>query len=247
MKPYNFYFSEWNIRILYISFSLILCITVLIFYADTIFLFEIYPFIVLTHKRFIITQLTDFLDVVWNLTFFFSFLFSLPVIFYHIKTFFNNSWYSYQIFLFKSFVVSTILLFFLSYVLIHNFLLPTLFLFFLQWEIVTETSLIRIESEVSILLYIKWVLFFKTIFSSFILWLHFILKLLFYFIDLIWLYRFIKTNKNIFFFISLFLTYLITPPGVFMQFFVFLCNFLFYEFSFLFLCFQFSKFNFKIL
>lgn len=64
MKPYNFYFTELNIRILYIIFSLTLCIIILVFYIDTIFLFEVYPFITLHPKRFIITQLTDFVDVV---------------------------------------------------------------------------------------------------------------------------------------------------------------------------------------
>nr|YP_009541960.1 preprotein translocase subunit SecY [Synarthrophyton chejuense]AYR06630.1 preprotein translocase subunit SecY [Synarthrophyton chejuense] len=243
MKNYNFYFIELIIRFIYVFISYSLCFFMLFIHIDVIFLFEVYPFISLLTRRFIVTQITDFVDVIWYLLSFFSFLFTYPLTLYHFNSFLFNSWKKYQIIFFTKLSNNFFFFFFFFYLLNHVFLLFNILIFFLQWEYSNDISLLRIESEITILSYITWVLLFKTSFSMFISWFFFKTLLIYFFIDLFNLYNFIKLYKSMLIFIFIFFIFILTPPDFFLQLFSSFFIFIFFDFWFFFLCIKFYKLN----
>nr|UVF63018.1 preprotein translocase subunit SecY [Synarthrophyton patena] len=243
MLPYKFYLSEFITRIIYILLSYFICLYVYIINIDNIFLFEIYPFIVFTKKRFIVTQITDFIDVIWYLSLFMTTLFIFPFWLYHVKSYFMVGWYKYQINLIKNLLIFKIFFFLFIFFLTHTFFLPFVFKFFLQWEVTNAVSLLRIESEVSILPYIHWILNFKIIFAYFFSFLILLIKIIFQFLEISFLYTFIKLSKNICIFLFTFFTYLLLPPDFFIQFTIICINIITFNFLFLFLCLQLYKIN----
>nr|WDA66145.1 preprotein translocase subunit SecY [Lithothamnion corallioides] len=246
MKPYNIYFYELVIRSLYIFFSYCICLVILFLNIEILFLFEIYPFMNITNNRFISTRLTDFVDVVWTLSAFMSTLFVLPLFVYHINSFFYNSWYTYQINFFKKLIRISIISFLITYFIIHNNLLSSIFTFFLYWEITEESSLLRIEAETTILSYMNWILFFKSLFSFLFSLGLFNLLILLNFIKIKYIHKYFKLYKNIFIYLFIFLSFLITPPDLFLQLFIILFNLILFNLILFILCIQFYKTNVKV-
>ena len=246
LKPIRFYFSEILIRCTYLIFSYLLCISIFFQYVELIILFEVYPYISISYNRFIVTKITDLLNLVLILSLFFSTFFVLPFVKYHILSFFSASWYEYQL---KLFFCLSKIIFIISINLVcifHFYILPILLNFFLYWEIKEYKDLVKIELEAQVLFYIYWVLSFKSFILS--LFLLFIVM----FITFILLlessctYLFYKTYKNIFVFCTIFFFFLALPPDFILQIITLFFIFLFYELFFILLCFNFFKLYFKI-
>lgn len=91
MKPYNIYVLDLITRGLYFLFSYIFCLVIFFYRIETVFLAEVHPLLVLLNKRFITTNITDFVDTALCLSVFMSTLFLFPLFAYHIGSFFCNS------------------------------------------------------------------------------------------------------------------------------------------------------------
>nr|AYR06602.1 preprotein translocase subunit SecY [Lithothamnion sp.] len=234
MRSYNLYIFELIIRIFYILFSYCLCLIIIFLNIDILFLFETYPFASVVNNRFISTCVTDFIDVIWTLSVFTSIIFTLPLLVYHLGSFFYNSWYTYQINFYRKLVLTSLLIFLFIYFIIHNNILPSIFSFFLYWEITEESSLLRIEAETRILSYIDWILLLKLIFSFLISLGFFILSIFLSFFKVKYIHGFFKFNKGILIYFSIFLFFLITPPDFFLQLFIIFFNLIFFNLIFFF-------------
>jgi len=65
VKPYNIYFLDFCVRLVYVFFSYFLCVIIIFNNINTFFLFETLPFLsVETDKRFIITQITQLFNTI---------------------------------------------------------------------------------------------------------------------------------------------------------------------------------------
>jgi len=243
MKPYNIYVKDFIVRCLYFLFSYTLCLFIFFYKMEDLFLLEVHPLVKLTNKRFIVTTLTDFIDVVWFLSVYMSNFFLYPLFFYHSISFFCNSWYNYQLKFYKKLLGISFLVFFICFFIIHYTFLPLLFNFFLYWEIKEDSSLLRIETETTLVSYVTWTLNFKSIFCSFLIF--FILSsiIFFNFATNKRIYNFVKYNKNTLTFSFILLLFLLTPPDFSMQLLIVISSFFINDILFFFACTKFYKSN----
>lgn len=237
MKPYNIYFLNLIFHIIYVILSFFICWTIFLNYIEVLFLFEVLPVLsFLIQKRFISTYLTQLFNLVLSFSTVLSLLFIFPLICYYIKSFFITSWYKYQIHLFSLGTKSFFNFFLTFYILIHFSLIFYLTSFFLYWEILDEYSLLRVETELVLALYISWIFTFKFFLSLLFGLIGFLFSLIFYFTCIYSLYFIILVYKKLFIFLILLILFFFLPPDFFSQFFLtfFLCCFV--EFLFLISC-----------
>ena len=215
MQPYRIYFKEFLLRIFYIIVSYILCWVIFLNHIEVLLLFETLPFLLnFNEKRFIITQLTQLLTIIWFFNSWISCILIFPLVMHHFKYFFLASWYKYQSLLFQNLLKVFFLSFILTYLLIHFLLLPNIFSFFLQWENLDKRSLLKIEAEVTLISYINWVFSFKYLISFFISNFSFLVTLLSYFIEIFQFYLFILSHKKLLIFLVFFFFIVFLPPDL---------------------------------
>nr|WDA66118.1 preprotein translocase subunit SecY [Phymatolithon calcareum] len=241
MKPYGVYVIDLLIRSLYVLLSYALCLIIFFYKIDILFLIEVYPLLSLSSKRFIVTNLTDFIDVIFLLSIFMSTFSIFPLFFFHVTLFFCSSWYSYQLKFYKRLTLIFYKIFVTWYFILHYFFFPVIFNFFTYWEIKEDSSLLRIETETTLISYVIWTLNFKAVFCSFLILLVFITINFLYFIKIKQVYKFIKLNKSIFIFLLTFLSFLVTPPDFFTQLFLVIGNFFICDILFFYICIKLYK------
>lgn len=237
MKPYNVYLKDLLNRVVYILFSYFFCLTLIFTHINIIFLFETFPFLsILINKRFIFTQVTQVFNLVWFCCFFFSSIFTFPLVSYHLKCFFSSSWYKYQVNLYNKVLNGFGSLFLISYVSTHFIIIPNLLMFLLCWEIKDKNSLLQIEAEISLLFYVVWSLNLKLIFS--LIFSIFLLTLLTFsiFLKITNLYKLTIKSKNIIIFVFICFLFLFIPPDLILQFFWTIASYLVMEFFFFLIC-----------
>lgn len=237
MKPYDVYLKDLLNRVIYILFSYFFCLTLIFTHINTIFLFETFPFLsILINKRFIFTQVTQLFNLVWLCCFFFSSIFTFPLVGYHLKCFFSSSWYNYQVNLYSKVFNFYGSLFIIFYASTHFIIIPNLLMFLLCWETKDKNSFLQIEAEISLLFYVVWSLNLKLIFS--LLSSFFLLALLTFsiFLKITDLYKIIIKFKNIIIFVLICFLFLFIPPDLFLQFFLTIASYLVIELFYFFIC-----------
>ena len=202
---------------------------------------EAQPFLKFSNKKYIITHTTDFINLLWLLSFSTSGFVTFPLFFYHLVQFSKASWYSYQLKLIKK-------LLFIPFILSCNLLifcytnfLPLVLHFLTQWNIDRISNFVNVEVELRLLNYLIWVLTFK---YNFIFLIYFFTTLSIFAIFLITaknIYKIIKYHRKKFSFISILIFFLLAPPDIFLQFFIIVSICLFYEIIFFNICYQVCK------
>nr|AYR06683.1 preprotein translocase subunit SecY [Rhodogorgon sp.] len=243
-SPFLIYTEELLMRIIYILISYVICLLIFFKYINFIFLFEVYPFIVISYKKFISTQVTDLLNTVWLLIFFMSSIFTFPLTSYHISFFLLPSWYSYQFELFEKLIYGTYFFSFFFFFLFHFKILPEILSFLSYWEMKDSGSLLKIEIEARILLYVKWILNISFIFSYTISTLGFLLLSSIYLIKTSNFYYFLQTKKKVMIFFTVFIMFIFLPPDFFSQITLIFFIIFFYEVLFIIVCIRFYQLNF---
>ena len=239
MKPYNIYTLDITIRIIYLLISFIFCTFIFFQFIEVILLFEVSPVIFYTmSKRFIVTQITQLFTTVWFFCTTLSFIFIFPLTVYHIKCFFVSSWYYYQVQLYVKISIQFLAVFFLIYTLSHLYLVSYLIDFFLYWEVDDEYSLLRIEAEISLFLYVLWLFLIKFSISLIFTLVTIISFLCYSLIYIKYLYLFMLLKKKIFIFIITFLVILLIPPDFLIQLIVTAFIFCLIEFFLFAICFK---------
>lgn len=237
LRPYSIYFRDFSYRFIYISVSYFFCWLLFFSNINTIFLFEIIPLIsIIKTNRLIITQITQIFNTVWFTSLFFSFLFVFPLITYHFKSFFNSSWYIYQERLYLNLISFYVFLFYFVFYLVHFLVLPILIKFFLYWELSSNTSVFKIESEISLFYYIYWSVIIKYKIGLLSVFLCINIYLLTFFLDKINLYKLIQKFKQLICFIFICIIFILIPPDLITQFFVTLICYIGFEILFFMIC-----------
>nr|AVK39573.1 Sec-independent protein translocase [Sheathia arcuata] len=238
MYPLIIYFKEIFWRIFYCILSLILIVIISFYYIEFIFLFELYPLIKLSHKKFIATHITELFDSVLQMCFFMISINGFPLIAYHIFTFFKSSWFNYQITLVWRYLFILLILVYLSFFFTNIFLLPQMYNFFTQWEMFQESKILHISLEARIYLYLQWINCTYNSISFF-----FSLSLIILFLILLFLppykfYLFIKLYKKQILFIQILILFILSPPDFWVQVFLVFASSLLLEFFFFISCFR---------
>jgi hypothetical protein len=237
MRPYNIYIWDFFFYNGYVLFSFLSCWIIFFYNREIIFLFEVMPVVsTLIQKRFIATQLTQIFNTTWFLCTLLSFMFNFPLFIYNINLFFIPSWYTYQIRFYRILLTIFITIFFLIYYFCQLVVLPHIIFFFLYWEILNEYSLLKIEAEISLFFYIKWIFILKFFISFFIsVFFHFSI-FLFYILNNKNLYFLLQHQKKKLLFSLTCITFLIVPPDFLLQLLIVLLLFLLIECFLFFVC-----------
>nr|YP_010395123.1 Sec-independent protein translocase component TatC [Grateloupia elliptica]UQJ72564.1 Sec-independent protein translocase component TatC [Grateloupia elliptica]UYI31696.1 Sec-independent protein translocase component TatC [Grateloupia elliptica] len=239
-----FYSIEIMFLFIYTFISFALCGIISIYNTNWLLLVLTYPFLKLFIKKFIITQVTDLLDVAWILANSISFSCILPLTFYQLLNFFKPSWYTYQISILKrafyySFTVLSIVA-----ISCYTIFLPTTLNFLTYWEkIERNRSILVIDTEFRILNFICWVLNFQYSLAFLIFLYVTIASLLWILMKLTEVYFLVKLYRKQLSFFSLVLLFFLSPPDVFLQFFLAFFVTIFYEVVFFFVCYKVSNSN----
>nr|YP_009488826.1 protein translocase subunit SecY [Grateloupia filicina]AWD77497.1 protein translocase subunit SecY [Grateloupia filicina] len=231
-------------RFTYVFISFTLCSIISIYNINWLLLVLTYPFLKFFTKKFITTHVTDLFDVIWTLTNSISFLFILPLTFYQLLSFFKSGWYAYQINILKTsyYYIYTTLSFIT--ILCYTIFLPSTLNFLVYWEKIEQNnSLLIIDTEFRILNFVHWVLNFQYSFTFLIFLYLLIVFLLWTLIKPIKVYLAIKSYRKQLSFYSLVLLFLLSPPEIFLQFYLIFFVITFYEAVFFFVCYKISNSN----
>nr|YP_010164479.1 SecY [Polyopes lancifolius]QRM91074.1 SecY [Polyopes lancifolius] len=242
MVPIYFYSIEIVFRFAYVFASFVLCTIVSIYNINWLLLFVTYPFLQFFAKKFIITHVTDFIDVIWVLVCSISLLFILPLVFYQSLNFFKSSWYTYQAKIVKKLFywlwTSVNVLVVLCYLII----LPSIINFLTYWEKLEQSnSILTIETEFRILNFVYWVLHFQYSFIFFISSYLFVVALLWSLLEFTRTYFVVKLYRKQLSFINLLFLFVLAPSDISLQFLLIFFVIIFYEFVFLFVCYKISN------
>ena len=237
MYPYNIYILDFFLRVMYLLFSFLLCFVIFFQHSETIVIFETSSIIfMLDQKRFIATQLPQIFNTVWFLCTALSFIFIFPLMTYNIKLFCSSGWYKYQVHFYSQILTMFTIFFYLNHFFCQLVLIPQLVSFFLYWEIIDEYSLLKVEAEISLLFYVKWVFTLKFLIAFVWSLGYIVIVLLIYLLDSKRLYGSVLTQKRKTLFVSLTLLTLLIPPDFSAQVLVTLSLFLMMECFLYFLC-----------
>lgn len=241
MYPLNIYFKEILWRTFYCTLSLILIFIVSFHYIEFIFLFEIFPLIKLSHKKFIATHITELFDSVLQTCFFMLSINGFPLIAYHILAFFISGWFNYQVILMWRYLLVLLLFVSSSFLFTNVYLLPKVFNFFTQWEIFQENTILHISLEARIYLYLQWINRMYNSISFFFSISLIILFLILLFVLPYKLYLFIKLHKKQILFMQILVLFTLSPPDFWIQLFLIFTSSLLLEIFFFLSCFRFNQ------
>lgn len=218
MKFYNVYTLDIFSRSTYIFISFIFCWIIFFYYRETLFLLEVLPFVVSTvQKRFIATHLIHLFNTTWFLCTILSFIFIFPLVIKTFELFFSSSWYNYQKNFYNNLLTILTKIFLIFNIFNQLFLLPCLISFFLYWEILDEYSLLKVEAEIALFFYIKWVFTFKFLFSFLTTLLIFFITSLFFLFSSKNLYFILVIYKKNIIFVIIFVIMFLVPPDFLLQ------------------------------
>nr|YP_010881025.1 Sec-independent protein translocase component TatC [Grateloupia cornea]WIA66143.1 Sec-independent protein translocase component TatC [Grateloupia cornea] len=239
-----FYSAEIIFRLIYIFISFISCGIISIYNINWLLFVLTYPLLKPFTKKFITTHVTDLFDVVWILTNSISFLFVLPLVFYQLLNFFKSSWYTYQINTLKTIHYYACIVLSAITTSCYTIFLPTTLNFLIYWEKIEQTdSLLMINAEFRILDFVYWALNFQYSFAFLVFSYLVIASSLWILIKPTKVYFLIKSYRKQFSFCSLTLLFFLSPPDVFLQFFLVLFVIVLYEIVFFFVCYKISNLN----
>uniref|UniRef100_A0A4D6BP60 Sec-independent translocase component C n=1 Tax=Balbiania investiens TaxID=111861 RepID=A0A4D6BP60_9FLOR len=237
------YLKEIKWRLLYTVVSFLITLIITFSFMESILLFEIYPFIKASHKKFIATHITElFNSVIFNsLTI--AFIVTFPTAAYHTMHFFLNSWYTYQKLIFFWTASLMYVTWTLSFACTYTILLPYAFDFFTQWENRTPSSLLQIGLDIRIQHYLNWT---TNMYSFISLMLDIMLLNLLVSISLIKpprFYIYLKLYKKFIFFITISLAFIVIPQDLFIQFTILIITTIILESIFFLSCFRIIRFK----
>nr|AHX02515.1 SecY [Schimmelmannia schousboei] len=236
------HFTELIFIFFYFSFSLVLCILVSISNLHSLILFETYPFLQFSNKKFIITHITDIIDIVWFLVLSNSLLSVFPLLFFQLTKFFSSSWYIYQLRFSNKVFVYSYFAFILILIICYLQIIPITLSFLSQWEYLRKpNSILNIELEFRILSYILWTLAFRNYIGCFIFIIFIIINKVRFLYHMKSVYIFSKLYRKQVVFFNLFCLFLISPSDIFLQFLSLFLILVFFEIVFFFICYKVSN------
>nr|YP_009515583.1 Sec-independent protein translocase [Kumanoa mahlacensis]AVK39526.1 Sec-independent protein translocase [Kumanoa mahlacensis]UEQ11868.1 Sec-independent protein translocase [Kumanoa mahlacensis] len=233
-------------RIFYCILSLLTSFFITFHSVELIFLYEAYPFIKFIHKKFIATHVMELFNSAFQISFFIVYINIFPLIFYHILSFFSNSWFIYQVYLFKIYFYLYYFIILAAFIFTNSNFLPRTFEFFTQWELRQENSLLQLKMDARIYSYLTWIMEIHNFINFFL----FFLIVLFFVITLytspIQSYKFVKDFKKQVWFTLIVITFIFSTGDVFTQIILILLNILLAEVLFFVTCFRFTQFKFLV-
>ena len=240
MSYINYYTNEIWLRILYLSFSLLLTFSVTYYYIENCLYLFSYPILKtnfslienldvnLSLHRLIYTSITEAFIINIKFAFIFSILINLFLLIYHFLSFLLPSLYTFEK---KKFLNIFIIIFsctIFGYCLNYFFLIPNIWFFLLSFETESVNTLLNIKMEA------KMDEYFDFVFTSF-----FYITLMFQIPSMIIFLKMkniidstilIKYRKYLII-ISLFIGAMLSPPDIFSQLLFAVPIFFLYEFS----------------
>nr|YP_010199832.1 Sec-independent protein translocase component TatC [Hydropuntia urvillei]UAD89840.1 Sec-independent protein translocase component TatC [Hydropuntia urvillei] len=236
-KLIYFYSFELLFRLIYICISFFLCIGIASFNSYYLILFEVYPFIKLGLKKFIITNVMDLFNTLWLLIISKSLIFVLPYWLSHLYRFNSSGWYFYQLEFFKQSLLFSLLFSLTCLVMFNLSFLPVILSLLTAWNY-EENNSFNILVEFRILSYIRWVLIFQYLVSYVILIFFLLIWQFQLFMKPSSFYFWIKSYRKFFLFGFICILFVLIPPDGLMQGLIMGLSFLILEIVFLFVCYK---------
>lgn len=232
------YWIETKWRFFYACLTFFFSFFIIILFIDVFFLFEAYPLIVLHHKKFMATHITELFTSVFLVCLFFTYLIIFPSIAYHCLFFLSSSFYPFQIAFLKRCIFFIFLIAGLAFLITYHLILPNILFFFLQWKTHVSSLSLELELDTRIKEYLYWVNSTYSILNlSFQTFMTLPLLLLFLYSTAA-LFNHLKFYRRHWSFIILFWLYLILPPDLILQLLLFIFIFCFFECFFYISCFR---------
>nr|YP_008994227.1 preprotein translocase subunit SecY [Rhodymenia pseudopalmata]AGO19279.1 preprotein translocase subunit SecY [Rhodymenia pseudopalmata] len=233
----KYYLTEFTYRLTYVILCFILCTITTFPDIYILVLFKTYPFLSFFNQKFLLTSITDFLDLVWIVIPDVVHLFVLPFIIYHSYHFYKSSWYFYQLNIIRKSLFWVGFLSVCSFSFFYLTLTPAAINFLVQWDILNQrNNFLLVEIELRLLGYVSWFVSFQYSVIN-------LVNLLFmlFWQGFIWckftaIYYLLKFYKQALVFFTIFLLFLINPPDIFLQFLIIFITCLVYEIIFLVIC-----------
>lgn len=249
--PFLFFLKELQQRLIYIIFCFGLNSLVCFFYSEQIFYILIKPFLKVikdldnfseNRGYFIFTNLTDGFLVNLKIVFLFSFLISLPFIFFQIWFFLVPGLFNYEKAFLKKVFKTSFFLYLFSIFLSFFVIIPRIWNFFLRFEVSVELFGSYFEGRLTE--------YFDLI-CDFYLYIFTIFQIPLFFIVLLWFdvisINFFTKNRKIIYLFFLIIGALVTPPDVISQLLLFLVFFVLFELFIFLYAFYSSYVNMKLL
>jgi Sec-independent protein secretion pathway component TatC len=243
MYPSTLYFKEAIWRLFYCLLSSIIVFFTTFYYIEFLFLFEVYPFIRFTHKKFIATHITELFSSVIQTCLFITCISEFPLLAYHILAFFSTCWFAYQLTVLRIYIFLLLLLLLQTSFFTNIYLLPKVFDFFTQWEALQNVTLFQVELDARIYTYLLWV---NHVYSFVNFSFSFFLTTLFLFVSFISPYRFyfcLNFYKKQITFIVILIFMIIFPPDFWIQLMLIVFSIFFIELTFFLSCFRINQFS----
>ena len=203
----SFYFKEIKWKVYYLVLSIFLSTNIFIYYSQNLLLYNFFPILIYTQKRFISFNVTELFFILISLLLYLMLVCIANSVRCHIISFLSPSWHKLQNYIFKKLSSALWIAFCLSYLLTHYYILPKLFRFFAFWEIKPKYFLLQIELETYIYNYTYWILKTNFVFVTLQLLLIFVFINILLFFELILIYIKIQKKKRyiifLFFYFSL--------------------------------------------
>ena len=233
-----FYFLELGYRIGYILTSFTICLIIAFQNIELLLLVETYPFLELSHKKFIVTQTTDLINSIWLLVFSNSFFVVFPMFFYQIIGFSKTGWYCYQLDFSIKILIFPLVICYVSVFFCYFKIFPVILNFLTHWNLDQIKVFLSLEIEFRILNYLHWILLLRYCFS----FLTYIFVMLIIQINYLVfsqnIYAIIKYHRKKICFSTILVLFILAPPDIFLQFFIIFITFVIYEFIFFILCYK---------
>lgn len=213
MRIYK-YIKELQYRFFIIFYSIIInCLTIFSYKEQIAYLLgqhqaNLFPY-------FIATNLTEIFFALFKLSLFLAFYLTYPIIILQLWLFILPGLYRYEYKMMRSFVILTIILFFVSTIITYKIFLPYCWEFFTSFELKAENTLISIHLETRLNEYldffIKGFLILNILFHIILAFIIIIKKIN---LDLLIFYR------KIVYLLIFSIATLATPPDIFSQLFI---------------------------
>ena len=239
--PISIYFYEFKWRFVYIFFSNIICILILLNYFQILILLKVFPLFKINHNRLIAIHVTDLFNIIFLICYYLSIIWIFPLLIWQIKKFLFPRWTKLQLQIFEK-ICNLLWIFFNLFIFTFHFkCIPIILKFFLAWEIKNKYSYLQLEIESRINDYFFWIWQMNAFFTIFLILIIFIIIVILLLFGSLFLYSKIKFYKKQLIFLIFVIFSFLLPFDINSQL-LFLINLtILYEIIFLNLCFILSK------
>lgn len=238
--------KELFYRSFYSLISVFFCFLISLQNIELLLLIETYPFLKFANKKFIVTHTTDLINAAWNIATAMSYFLTFPLFVYQLIQFFKPSWYKYQITFAKKLFIIPLVISYIFILLCYYKIFPSVLNFLTQWNFSQLKLILNVEIEFRIINYLIWILTLRNCFWFLSYFFVMLIILFLFFIFVKNIYNLIKFQRKNLCFLNIVVLLVLTPPDIFLQFFIIFSSFIFYETIFCIICYKICNSKLKI-